>query len=111
MSTEDYTAEERERVEAMAVIWYDVMSAGDRSTAMGVSNPPRDPETGEESTAVMMTSRGSPNDRFWSQMVALEWAEEDPSATENLPMREKFVGYKLTEKGKPMLVQFLQAVA
>lgn len=111
MSEDDYTADERARVEAMAAIWYDVMSEGDRQTAIGVSNPPRDPETGEESVAVMLTSRGSPNDRFWSQMLALRWAVEDPSATEKLPMREKFVGYKLTDNGKPMLVQFLQAVA
>ncbi|MEM7720700.1 MAG: hypothetical protein AAF222_16005 [Pseudomonadota bacterium] len=110
MSDLDYTPEERARVEAMADIWHDVMSKGDKSTAFGVLSPPQDPDSDEPSVGIMMTSRGSPNDQFWSQMLALGWAVEDEAATENLPMREKFVAFKLTEAGKPMLAQFLQAV-
>lgn len=110
MSNQNHSSDDRARVEAMAAIWHDVMSKGDKSTAFRVLNPPADPVSSGDPVGAILTSRGSPNDRFWTQMVALGWAVEDRTATENLPMREEFVAYTLIGTGKPMLAQFLKAV-
>lgn len=102
---DSYTPEDREKVEAMAAIWFDVMSKGDKSTAIAAAQPPT---PGDD--ICMLTSRGSPNDRFWSLMVSLDWAEERPEDVSTLPKPECFAAFALNPTGKVMLPKFLQAV-
>lgn len=106
---DNFTEEDRRYVEAMAAIWSDVMSAGDRSTAMVAVQKARGGDV-----ANMLTTKSSPNDRFWSLMTQLGWAEPAPDALaglpETLPNREIFVAHRLSEIGKDMLPKFLAAM-
>ena len=108
-SDQNYTPDDRERVEAMAAIWCDVMSPGDKSTAFVAAHPEKHGKDPDD-TMVLMTSQGSPNDRFWSQMVALGWAEPRPDSLDELPTPEQFAAFALTSPGRTMLPQFLEAV-
>ena len=102
---DSYSSEDRAKVEAMAAIWYDVMSKGDQSTALAAARPPS-----PEDEMCMLTSRGSPNDRFWSLMVSLDWAEERPERVAHLPNPDTFAAFMLNPTGKAMLPRFLRAV-
>ena len=107
---QDYTPEDRERVEVMAAIWADVMSPGDRSTAVAIAFPDKTGQ-GADTRGTLRTTKGSPNDRFWSQMVALGWAEPRPENLEGFPNKESFAAFMLTRPGEEMLPKFLRAVS
>jgi hypothetical protein len=101
----DFTPEDRATVEAMAAIWYDVMSKGDRGNTMLAAKPP---EPGD--TITLLTAKGSPIDRFWSLMQSLGWADAKPAAIERLPSPETFAAFALNDAGEVMLPKFLRAV-
>lgn len=107
---DDFSEDDRRYVEAMAAIWSDVMSAGDRSTAVVAMQKAR-----EGDVANMLTTKSSPNDRFWTLMTKLGWAEPAPDALdglpEDLPNRKIFVAHRLNDVGKDMLPKFLAAIA
>lgn len=105
----EFTEEDRLHVEAMAAIWCDVMSKGDRSTALIAMQ-----KANEGDIANIITTRRSPNDRFWTLMTTLGWAEPAPDAVEGLrekvPDPELFVAHRLNDAGAEMLPRFIAAV-
>ena len=105
----DFTDEDRARVEAMAAIWTDVMSMGDKSTALAAVKAARNGDV-----ANLVTTRRSPNDRFWTLMTSLGWAEPAADALEevpeDLPNRDLVVAHRLSEAGVTMLPKFLAAM-
>lgn len=107
MSAEDdeYTEDEKSRIETMATIWFDQMSREDRTSALAAADPRR-----PDAIYVMLTRRGSPNNHFWQQMVSLGWALPSNEAIEGLPERETLSAYSLNARGKSMLPRFLDAV-
>lgn len=107
MSADDdnYSDEEKQRIAQMAEIWFDMMNETERSTAVTVAEP-KDPEAQH----VMLTKRGSPNDRFWKQMVALGWAAPNDEVTEGFQDRETLVAFALNPRGQELLPKFLNVV-
>lgn len=102
---EEYSAEERARIEAMATIWFDRMSPDDRTSAVAAADPKR-----PDALHVMLTKRGSPNNMFWREMVTLGWALPSNEAIEGLPERNALSAFSLNARGKTMLPKFISAV-
>jgi hypothetical protein len=102
---DEYTEDEKQRIETMATIWFDQMSSEDRTSAHAAADPKR-----PDALHVMLTRRGSPNNMFWKQMVSLGWALPSNEAIEGLPEREELTAFSLNARGKAMLPKFLNVV-
>lgn len=83
---------------------YRKLSAGDRSVLHASL---------AQGNSTLLTTRASPNDRFWEKLARLGWMQRDqlPEGLRDEPHARALAAWRLTEAGANRIPGFLRAVA
>lgn len=101
---EPATPQDAKRAAALLLREFQALSAGDKSVLISAL---QDPEP------VMMTSKGSPNDRFWQKLAEWGWMEQTqlPDAFAKSPHGRTFVTWTVTPVGRRHILELVRAAS